>query len=142
MVRASPSAASSSAGMAFAPRYSSTSGFTGFTGFDGFKITSPAVVALVGYAILAFIVLLPVKMNTWDDQRNEFVAQKYNFLQRLLLVLLLLFPFLLSVYSVNCMVVGDCMAWSWIVAIVTILWAAVVAVTTFATGGFQLDQVV
>lgn len=114
----------------------------GFSATDGFSITGPALVALVGYAIIVFIVLLPVDMYTFDDKSDKYVKQKYNFPQRLLVALLLLFPFLLSIYSVNCMIVGDCVAWSWIVAIITILWAAIIAVTTFSTGSFTIDELV
>jgi hypothetical protein len=115
---------------------------TAFNGLTGFHMTSPAVVALVGYAILVFVVLLPVDMYTYDDQKKGYAKQRYSLPHRLLVVLLLLFPFLLSVYSVNCMMIGNCVAWSWIVAVITVLWAAVIAITTFSSGAFQLDQMV
>jgi protein-S-isoprenylcysteine O-methyltransferase Ste14 len=108
----------------------------------GLKMTPPAIVALVGYAILVFIVLLPVDMYTYDDSSKGYTKQRYSLPQRLLLVLLLLLPFVLSIYSVNCMMVGNCVTWSWIVAVITVIWAAVIAVTTFSTGAFQLDQLV
>lgn len=114
-----------------------------FSALDGFKhLSSPAIVALVGYAILVFIVLLPVDMYTYDDKAEKYAKQPYSFPRRLLVALLLLFPFLLSVYSVNCMMVGSCVTWSWIVAIITVLWAAIIAVTTFSSGAFTLDQMV
>ena len=113
-----------------------------FSALDGIRLTPPALVALVGYAILVFIVLLPVDMYTYDEKAKKYAKQRYSFPYRLLVALLLLFPFLLSVYSVNCMMVGDCVAWSWIVAVITILWAAIVAVTTFSTGSFSVDQLV
>jgi hypothetical protein len=113
-----------------------------FSAVDGLRITGPALVALIGYAILVFIVLLPVDMYSYDDKSDKYVKQRYNFPYRLLVALLLLFPFLLSVYSVNCMMVGNCVAWSWIVAVITILWAAIIAVTTFSTGSFSVDQLV
>ncbi len=113
-----------------------------FKAVDGIQLSGPALVALVGYAILVFIVLLPVDMYTFDDKANKYVKQHYSFPYRLLVALLLLFPFLLSVYSVNCMMVGNCVAWSWIVAVITILWAAIITVTTFSTGSFSLDQMI
>jgi hypothetical protein len=106
----------------------------------GIEMTSPAVVTLVGYAILVFIVLLPVDMYTYEDKTDTYVKQKYSFGYRLLVALLLLFPFLLSVYSVNCMMVGNCTLWSWVVALLTMLWAVVIVVTTFSSGSFSLDQ--
>jgi hypothetical protein len=104
-------------------------------------ITSPAIVALVGYAILVFIVLLPVDMYVYDDKTNQYSKQQYSFWFRLILAVLLLFPFLLSVYSINCMMVGDCRLWSWVVALLTLLWAIVIVITTLSSGSFSLDQI-
>jgi hypothetical protein len=95
----------------------------------GFRLTSPAIVALVGYAILIFIVLSPVEMFIFDEKSGQYVKQKYSFGYRALIALLLLFPFILSVYSVQCMVVGDC-----------ILWAILVVVAALTSGSFTLDQ--
>ena len=109
---------------------------------EGIRLTSPAVVTLIGYAILVFIVMLPVDMYTYDDKTQKYIKQKYSFGYRLLIVLLLLFPFLLSVYSVNCMMVGSCTLWSWVVAMLTLLWAVIITVTTISSGSFSLDQMV
>lgn len=106
----------------------------------GFRLTSPAIVALVGYAILIFIVLLPIDMYVYDDKSGRYVKKQYSFGYRALIALLLLFPFLLSVYSTNCMVVGDCILWSWIVAILTIVWAILIVVAALTSGSFTLDQ--
>lgn len=106
----------------------------------GLSITTPAVVTLVGYAILVFLVLLPVDMYAYDDSAKKYVKQQYDFLQRLLLVLLLSFPFILSIYSVNCMMVGSCVWWSWIVAVVTLVWSVLVLASAFATNSFTLDS--
>lgn len=111
-----------------------------FRAMDGMKISPPALVTLVGYAVLLFIVLLPVDMFTYDQATGSYVKQKYSFPYRLLVALLLLFPFLLSVYSVNCIIIGNCRLWGWILALLTLLWAVVITVTTFSTGSFNLDQ--
>jgi hypothetical protein len=97
-------------------------------------------VALVGYAILIFIVLTPIEMFVFDEKSGQYVKQKYSFGYRALIALLLLFPFLLSVYGINCMVVGDCILWSWIVALLTLLWAILVVVAALTSGSFTLDQ--
>ena len=120
----------------------SSSSSSPWSAVQGVRVTSPAVVTLVGYAILVFIVLLPVDMYTYDDKTNAYVKQRYSFGYRLLIALLLLFPFLLSVYSVNCMMVGECALWSWVVALLTLLWAIVITVTTFSSGSFSLDSLV
>lgn len=109
--------------------------------FDGFTITAPGLVTLIGYAILVFIVLLPLDMYTYDEKTGKYVKQRYSFGYRFLIALLLLFPFILSVYSVNCMMVGNCTTWSWIVALITLLWSIIITVTTFSSGSFALDQI-
>ena len=109
---------------------------------DGLRVTPPALVTLIGYVILVFIVLLPFDMYTYDDKTQQHVKRQYRFSYRLLVALLLLFPFLLSVYAVNCMMVGNCRLFSWIVALLTLLWAIVITVTTFTSGGFHLDHLV
>jgi fumarate reductase subunit D len=106
----------------------------------GLELTHPAVVALVGYVALIIVVLLPFDMYTYDTQERRYVKVQYNFMYRLLLALLLMVPFFLSVYSINCMMVGDCQAWSWIVAILTIIWAFTIAVVAISMGSFTMDQ--
>jgi uncharacterized membrane protein (DUF485 family) len=108
----------------------------------GFKLTHPAIVALVGYLILLVMVLLPFDMHTYDVNEQKYVRVPYNFPYRLLIALLLMLPFFLGVYSINCMMVGNCVAWSWIVAILTIVWAFVIAIVAFSLGSFSLDQLV
>ena len=114
---------------------------TKFSAGFGIRITAPALVTLIGYAILVFIVLLPLDMYTYDEKTGKYAKQRYSLGYRLIIALLLLLPFLLSVYSVNCMVVGDCMRWAWIVALLTLLWAVLITVTTFSSGSFSLDQI-
>jgi fumarate reductase subunit D len=121
---------------------SSSSGFKSITVFDGLRLTTPAVVALIAYIILVAIVLMPFDMYTYDEEKQAYVKFNYSFGQRLLLVVLLIFPFLLGVYSVNCMMVGGCLIWSWIVALATILWSVVIVITTFSTKSFRLEDVV
>ena len=106
----------------------------------GFRLTYPAIVALVGYAILIFIVLLPLDMYIYDEKSGRYVKQKYGFGFRALVALLLLFPFILSIYTVNCIVVGNCIIWAWIVALLTLLWSILVVVAALTSGSFTLDQ--
>ena len=110
--------------------------------YDGLKITTPAAVALVAYLILAALVLMPFDMYAYDDNEQGYAKVKYSFGQRLLLVVLLILPFFLGVYSVNCMMVGGCSVWSWVIAIATILWSVVVVISTFSTKSFRLEDVI
>lgn len=78
------------------------------------QLTRPALVAAIAYGITCFILLLP-----FDVIQGE----SYNFFARLLAVLIFSIPLVLVVYSVNCMMVGGCNTWSYIVAILIALWA-------------------
>lgn len=103
-------------------------------------MTTPAVVTMVGYALMVFLVLIPIDMYMYDSSKDTVVKQEYNFWQRLVIALLLSFPFILSVYSVNCMMVGACKLWSWIVAIFTIIWAIFMTITTVMNKSFSLNS--
>ena len=87
-----------------------------------FNLSTPAVIAAIAYAIICFIVLLPIQPKNKEEQVNT------NFGVRLLMVILLLIPFALSVYSINCMMVGNCVIWSYIQAIMIALWVLLVIV--------------
>lgn len=101
----------------------------------------PAIAALVAYIILAIVVLVPLDMYTYDARRDAYVKHPYRFAERLLIVLILFFPFFLGVYSVNCMVVGDCLLWSWVVAAITVIWALAVVITAARYQAFRLDDI-
>lgn len=104
-------------------------------------LTPPAIAATVGYAIMALVVLLPFDMYVYDEKNGREVRTPYDLGARVLLLLLLFFPFFLGVYSVNCMVVGDCVVWSWIVAAATLLWACIVILTAINYKAFRLDDI-
>ena len=84
----------------------------------GFKLSKPALIAAISFAIFAFILLLPLNPKTPEGE----TPTKIPFSMRLLIVILLLVPFALSVYSINCMIVGNCVIWSYIQAIMIALW--------------------
>jgi hypothetical protein len=83
-----------------------------------FELSRPALIAAVSFAIFAFILLLPINPKPKEGE----AAVKVPFSLRLLIVILLLVPFALSVYSINCMMVGNCVIWSYIQAIMIALW--------------------
>lgn len=107
----------------------------------GLQMSYPAVVALVGYLLIVLLILLPINMYSYDTSKQKYVKTEYNFGARLVLAILLLLPFLLSVYSVNCMMVGRCTLWSWVVAILTLVWAIVLVVSSMSTNAILLDQI-
>lgn len=90
-----------------------------------FNLSKPAVLAAISYLIMAFVILLP--LNGSCDPRKD--SQCYNFPRRLLILLLMIIPIGLSIYSINCMVVGNCMVWSWINSIFIALWVLLFIIT-------------
>jgi hypothetical protein len=75
-------------------------------------LAKPAILATIAYLIMAFVIILPFNVD----------QQKYNFKYRLLLLIIMLIPFGLSVYSINCFIVGKCTTWGWINAVAISLW--------------------
>ena len=83
------------------------------------QLTKPALLAAVAYLIMAFVILLPLDYERGCDPRDPTC---YNFGKRLLTVILMLIPIALSIYSINCMMVGKCVVWSWVNSIVIAVW--------------------
>jgi cytochrome bd-type quinol oxidase subunit 2 len=90
------------------------------------SMSKQANIALVGYALLVTSVMIPVR------------GKKYELTERVVAVLTLLLPMFLSIYTINCMVVGDngstnCGLWSTVNAVVVLVWAILLlAVSLYA----------
>lgn len=85
-------------------------------------MSRPALLASISYIILAFIVLLPLGVT-------EKGGPKYDIGKRILVVIVMLIPIALSIYSINCMVVGGCHVWAWIQGIAIAFWVLLFLVT-------------
>lgn len=85
---------------------------------SSFQLSKPAILASVAYLIMAFIILIPLDNGKCDPQKGDC----YNFGKRILTLLLMLIPIGLSIYSINCMVVGKCIIWSWVNSIIIAVW--------------------
>lgn len=96
----------------------------------GFQIYIPAVITLVAYVILAILILLPFEFPVTTDSGETYTVE-YNFVHRLLTVLIMTIPIALSVYNINCLVSGDCLLWSYVVSLSTVFWVGVFIWTTF-----------
>lgn len=60
-----------------------------------------------------FVIFILLLANTFIPRKDQTISKTSSFLVLFLLVL----PFMiLSVYSVNCMIVGQCTTWSWIIS--------------------------
>lgn len=92
--------------------------------FLGLNLYTPAIIAFVGYIIMVLVVLLPFEYPVYDESNDKVYVVKYDFSQRLITLLLLTIPIALSVYTINCMMAGQCMLWSYAVSIMTVFWVA------------------
>jgi len=98
----------------------------------GLTLSAPAALAFIAYIILGLVIVLPFDIPMTDQQTGEEVVIKYDFVQRIILLLLMAIPIALSVYSINCMMVGKCVLWSYVVSLVTILWIIMFVVAAMA----------
>lgn len=73
--------------------------------------------------ICNFVIFILLLANTFIPRKNPSDAEKRMSRSGSFIVLfLLVLPFmLLSVYSVNCMIVGQCTTWTWILSAFVIL---------------------
>ena len=97
--------------------------------FLGFNLYAPAVIAFVGYIILALTILLPFEYPVYDEASDTVYIVKYDLGQRILMLLLMTIPIALSIYTINCMMSGQCVAWSYIISIITVLWVGIFVIT-------------
>ena len=95
----------------------------------GMTLTTPAVVSLIAYLVLAFVVIMPFEFPVVDQETGKEYIVKYDFAQRLIVLLLLSIPIALSVYTINCMMVGNCTMWSYVVAFLSVFWVVLFVIT-------------
>lgn len=94
-------------------------------------LSTPAVIAFVAYLILALVIILPFEIPLKNDNTGQVEVLKYNFAERLLVLLLLTLPIVLSIYSINCMVVGNCDLISYLISFLTVIWIAIYVIMSF-----------
>ena len=91
--------------------------------------STQAKLAMVGYALLAIAFFLPVKTP-------EETVVKYNLKERVLSFLTVLIPIVISVYTINCMVVGvssggfPCTLLAWLNSLSVFIWSFLVLLFT------------
>jgi hypothetical protein len=95
----------------------------------GLSLTTPAVIAFVAYITLAVVIILPFEFPLTDSKTGEEYIVKYDLAQRLVVLLLMTIPIALSVYTINCMVSGNCVLWSYVVSIISVFWVALFIIT-------------
>jgi hypothetical protein len=96
----------------------------------GFTLTTPAVVAFIAYIVLALVIILPFEIPLTDQETGIEYIVKYDFAQRVIILLLMSIPIALSVYTINCMMAGNCTLWSYVVSVLTVFWIALFIIAT------------
>jgi len=88
-------------------------------------LSQQALLAVAGYILVIVAVMLPAQPTYYDDPETS-----YNVSDRLLVILAMLIPMALSVYTINCLVVGSdglwCDKWSWINAAIVFVWSVLI----------------
>ena len=109
-------------------------------------LTKPAIIAAIAYVILGLMILLPFN-NSWTVVKSEspdaepvVVEQSQSFGYRFMLLLIMLIPIALSIYSINCMMVGQCVVWSYVQAIVLAIWVLLFMTATFISREHQYEM--
>ncbi len=97
-------------------------------------LSKPALLASIAYVILAVMVMLP--LGGTDAER----VKKMTLTQRIVLVIVMLIPIGLSVYSINCMMVGKCYVWSWIQALAIAFWVLMFIVASMMAGSGEVSE--
>jgi hypothetical protein len=80
------------------------------------SLAGPAFMTFVASVILGLVLLLPIDLTIYDHETNKVVVDKYNAQKRITMLLFLSIPLAIHIYSIQCMVAGKCMVWSWIVS--------------------------
>jgi hypothetical protein len=104
------------------------------------KLSKPAYISAIAYLVVIIMILLPFNIKNSLDVDNETrISNKYVFTQRVFLVLLMAIPFALSVYSINCFVVGKCFVWSYLHSILVVIWVLLFVLGTVISSQSQVE---
>ena len=82
-------------------------------------LSTPAYIASVAYLVLLVVILFTPSSSLMQGDSQD---KPPTLSSKIINVVLLLIPIALSVYSINCFIVGGCVVWSWINAISILLW--------------------
>ena len=99
-------------------------------------LTDQALVIAIAYSLLIVALLVPIQ------------GRPYNFGERFMAILSLLFPFFVTVYIINCMTTCSsetyCGFWGWVFVVFTLLWCVLLllSVVYVAIMGVPKNEVV
>lgn len=107
----------------------------------GFNLSRPAYIAAVAYFFMALVILLPFNINgnMYSEEDGE-ISTPYKFTQRLHMLMLLIIPIGLSVYSINCYVIGKCVTWGYVNAILIVVWVLLFILASVISSNAQSEQ--
>jgi hypothetical protein len=101
--------------------------------------STQAQVAMLGYVILAVSIMLPVNIE----------KEEYNLTERVVSLLMMVLPMVVSVYTINCLVKGSskgglpCDVLAWLNSGSILVWSVLVLVLTlliYSNGGNDLES--
>ena len=87
------------------------------------QLSDQAQLALLGYVVVAVALFLP-RRDLPPHRRQPTLMDKVSVL------IAMLIPMALSIYTVNCLVAGRCYIWSWINAGIVVLWSFLILFLT------------
>ena len=83
------------------------------------KISKQMKLTLLGYIILLISIFIP-----YQDTNKKLLP--YNLKKRIQTFILMLIPISVSLYSINCMVIGKCELWAWYNSFIIFIWSLIV----------------
>jgi Na+-driven multidrug efflux pump len=86
------------------------------------QLSNPAYITFIASIILVLSLLIPVDITVLDSETEEIKKEAFDLRRRIAMILLLSIPLAIYVYSINCLQVGNCVVWSWIVTSIILLW--------------------
>ena len=91
------------------------------------NLSNQALLSLVGYALLMIALFMPTtKTSTVTGEKSPEGIDEKSFNAKLLVFLFSIIPIVLSIYTIDCLMKGECTMWSWINSIVVFAWCLVV----------------
>lgn len=89
-------------------------------------VSFQAAVAAVGYILVAIALFIPVK----PADEKKATEYEYRMADRFVVLLVMLIPMALSVYTIDCMVEGQCQPWAWVNSVMVFVWSVVIFVVS------------
>ena len=75
--------------------------------------------SLLGYLILLLSIFIP-----YQDTKKKMLPYKLE--KRVQIFFLMLLPISISLYTINCMVIGKCELWAWYNSFIIFIWSSIV----------------